>query len=98
MAVEQLWYRYVKLYPLSVRAKEKSEIVAAFLKTLGDSDAVGGFIYKNNKLSGSFLIKEDECPKLSDQMKSKFFGIELEEAPVDTENFKLCREDWLKGD
>ena len=72
---------------MSVRAKEKSEIIAAFLKLLGDSDAVGGFIYKNNKLSGSFLIKEDECLKLKDQMTSKFFGIEIEEAPVNAKNF-----------
>jgi hypothetical protein len=85
--VEQLWFRYLKLKPMSVRAKEKSEIVAAILKALGDSDAVGGFIYKNNKLSGSFLIKEDECLQMKDQITSKFFGIEIDEAPVNTKNF-----------
>jgi hypothetical protein len=57
--VEQLGYRCVIINAGKVQSKQKSDIVAAILKTLGDSDAVGGFIYKNSKLSASFLIKED---------------------------------------
>ena len=35
---------------------------------------------------------------MRDVVTKKFFGIDFEDGPVDTKNFEICCEEWVKGD
>ena len=97
--IVQLGYKWVQMNAGKVQAQEKSDIVSAILKAIGNCDAVGSFNYWNGKFWGSFLIKEEECYRLR-EVTNSHYSVMFNELDNDNDSHLIekCPSDWAKGD